>query len=656
MAEDLTDKLRKFKLSEKEEKGLEISNVDIEEGMKECQLSLLGKIYGEKKANYNGLKATLNNIWVTKNQFFIKNIGPNLFQFTFQSKEDKERILQGKSWTFDGQYILLKDWKPENQEFLEEDEKVKIWVQIHDLPLHWITKDLGLKKGGIIGRVVDVLVPSAESSNGHILKVQVELNLREPIPRGTKIRLGAENRWVSFRYENLQSFCFYCGLVGHIDKNCLAKKNDLARNVLNLGQFGEWLRGGPTYFSESKSYRSSASGDLSEKDSKKSPSQGTDDEGPQEREGGTPWIGNFPQSEQTRDRDVGGMVETPAKGKEIRITPDPLPSAENHTTLKLVESDTQLVEVDVQPVPSINRDISKRKKPIVRKLRVPVPNESASMEVDRDKTPGESDRVRLVLSKRPLEDFSNPLGHAKNMANNKKLKKGVSNHWEEWCRWRDLLHKAYLDEEFHWKQKSRIQWLQEGDKNTKLFHASVQQRRVTGSMDNIVNKWGRRCENEQELVGELECEIQVVQRAKADWWEYSVKEKPIAVLFNLGVPEECFSPRVGQWSFTVSALNSSQNHLLLNCKVEKDGVQTHTLSERHWFEGCEEGKWLYAIRWMMMIALHNGWTTCCFKLKNKALVKKLAEEKEFDLCCNSIAYDVYEFVASFSSCLFAFCM
>lgn len=37
---------------------------------------------------------------------------------------------------------------------------------------------------------------------------------------------------------------------------------------------------------------------------------------------------------------------------------------------------------------------------------------------------------------------------------------------------------AFREEELYWKQKSRVLWLKDGDKNTKFFHALTKQRRA----------------------------------------------------------------------------------------------------------------------------------------------------------------------------------
>ncbi|CAA0840771.1 Unknown protein [Striga hermonthica] len=242
MDQDLASRFQKSKLSDREEGGISITEEDIHLGKRECELSLLGKIYGCKKANVMGLKTILQNIWHTQWPFQTRNLGDNKFQFVFQSEEDKKKILEGKVWSFDGQYLLLKEWNPDTRGFPEDGDKVQLWVQIMNLPLHWVSEETGIKIGKLFEKVLDVRIPETGEMGGRLIKILVEMNLKEPIIRGTRINLGTETKWITFRYENLQTFCYYCGLIGHADLNCEKKKEDVRCMKLNSGQYGEWLR------------------------------------------------------------------------------------------------------------------------------------------------------------------------------------------------------------------------------------------------------------------------------------------------------------------------------------------------------------------------------------------------------------------------------
>ncbi|XXG54348.1 hypothetical protein AAC387_Pa03g2254 [Persea americana] len=57
--------------------------------------------------------------------------------------------------------------------------------------------------------------------------------------------------------------------------------------------------------------------------------------------------------------------------------------------------------------------------------------------------------------------------------------------------WNDLmsaklgLHEALKAQEIHWKQRSQIKWLKEGNQNTKLFHQSAKARSSFNSINHI---------------------------------------------------------------------------------------------------------------------------------------------------------------------------
>lgn len=77
------ERLRRFQLSTEEVVGIEIEEVDVVDSKEECSRSLVGKIYGDKRVNFVGLRNTMLVIWPTKEPFKVRELGVNLFQFVF---------------------------------------------------------------------------------------------------------------------------------------------------------------------------------------------------------------------------------------------------------------------------------------------------------------------------------------------------------------------------------------------------------------------------------------------------------------------------------------------------------------------------------------------------------------------------------------------
>lgn len=47
---------------------------------------------------------------------------------------------------------------------------------------------------------------------------------------------------MEFQYEQIASFCYYCGKICHSEKHCQERKCDKLTDCCQEGQYGEWLK------------------------------------------------------------------------------------------------------------------------------------------------------------------------------------------------------------------------------------------------------------------------------------------------------------------------------------------------------------------------------------------------------------------------------
>ncbi|KAH7848735.1 hypothetical protein Vadar_006974 [Vaccinium darrowii] len=156
-------------LSEEEQSEISLIDDDIKASEEECRTSLFGRVVSQKPANLGGLKSTMELIWGSPKNF-------------------------------------------------------KIW----GLPIHFISKAVGLKVGAKLGHVDDVSVPETGSKEGRYVRVRILLDITQPLRRGFMVKLAdSPPFWAEFRYERLPIFCHYCGLVGHDLLNCITRFFDV---------------------------------------------------------------------------------------------------------------------------------------------------------------------------------------------------------------------------------------------------------------------------------------------------------------------------------------------------------------------------------------------------------------------------------------------
>lgn len=201
MAEEMVNRFSKFQLLEKEDEGIQLNKVDIAQSAEECNRSLLGKVWGKKAANFTGLKSTLNQLWCQNGDLKVIELGFNYYQFVFSDSGEKERVLARKPWYFDNQIIVLHKWQPKMRSDDPSFSLSQMWVQVKGLPSRWSSKEVGWKLGKLFSTCLNVIYMENGSRDGKILKILVEVNLGQPLLRGTKIKMDSEVEWAEFKYE-----------------------------------------------------------------------------------------------------------------------------------------------------------------------------------------------------------------------------------------------------------------------------------------------------------------------------------------------------------------------------------------------------------------------------------------------------------------------
>ena len=103
----------------------------------------------------------MQQVWRTLRQVKIEKLGDNVFMFKFGSKVDKRGIMVGGPWHFDRALIVLTEPAGIRDIKKQDFSHVSFWVQIHDVPIMCMSKEMVAELGKVIGKVEEVETDAA---------------------------------------------------------------------------------------------------------------------------------------------------------------------------------------------------------------------------------------------------------------------------------------------------------------------------------------------------------------------------------------------------------------------------------------------------------------------------------------------------------------
>ena len=220
--EEVLGKWNSLSITEDEDGILGVSDEIVEKGREVQQFSLLAKLLTRRPFNREAFKRTMTQLWRVEGRLSIRVIESDVFLFSFEKSREGRRILEMEPWHFDNALVLLKEVKNADRVCWDDWHFSKFWVQVFNLPLSGMIRDVGIIIGKGMGDCLQVVADESGRCIGQYMRLRVCLDTSKPLRRGARVRLGLEGGvvWVDFKYERLPEFCFICGILGHCVRDC----------------------------------------------------------------------------------------------------------------------------------------------------------------------------------------------------------------------------------------------------------------------------------------------------------------------------------------------------------------------------------------------------------------------------------------------------
>ncbi|RYR56981.1 hypothetical protein Ahy_A05g022721 isoform B [Arachis hypogaea] len=161
----------------------------------------------------------------------VTEIGSKKILFSFKDRKKGLQILQNGPWNVRGNLINLRLWTEGESVFEVNHDFMEFWVQVHRIPVDYMSKETTIHIGNMLGVVAEVEDPKVDGVlRRPFLRIRVGINISKALPTGFWLaREKSSNLWVYFQYKRLPDcYCYNCGIIGHEKKSC---KNPTAMAV-----------------------------------------------------------------------------------------------------------------------------------------------------------------------------------------------------------------------------------------------------------------------------------------------------------------------------------------------------------------------------------------------------------------------------------------
>ncbi|WOL07608.1 hypothetical protein Cni_G16352 [Canna indica] len=163
------------------------------------------------------------SIWSMYNISNVIDLENGFFLFRFPSEVDAIKVLTNDPWAFRGDLINFRPWKPDFKALTEEISYALVWIQFPDLPMEYWQNSSLFKIASTVGKPIKVEENSFSWQRGKFVCICVELDFSKPLKQGSWIGHPGNGLFQAIWYERLLVFCFKCGIIGHLAKDCNVK-------------------------------------------------------------------------------------------------------------------------------------------------------------------------------------------------------------------------------------------------------------------------------------------------------------------------------------------------------------------------------------------------------------------------------------------------
>jgi hypothetical protein len=196
--------------------------------MKPHQLTV-GRYITTQVYSARGLFEHLKQVWHLRGAIEEKAFANNRYLIQFKREGDYNHVLKGGPWTYKNYPMLVMAYDGQTSVANTPLNMMPTWVRILDLPISLMNEEWARE---VTNKQLGDFKAVAKDNKGRIwgefLRIRMEHDVTKPIRRWVKVQNGKTKELLRYdvKYERLPNFCFYCGIVGHVERGCMLPEEE----------------------------------------------------------------------------------------------------------------------------------------------------------------------------------------------------------------------------------------------------------------------------------------------------------------------------------------------------------------------------------------------------------------------------------------------
>ncbi|KAH1065445.1 hypothetical protein J1N35_030432 [Gossypium stocksii] len=181
----MEEELANLSLLDEEEEAIHEEGVVLENSIQFC---LVGRALTDSVVHFPSLHNTMADLWHPIGGICITDLGNKRYLFQFFHEVDIQRVISGTPWFFNNHLLVLEKIQEGENPLLVPLIHMEFWVQVHDLPIGWMSESLAKQFGDFLGKFIDYDTIKSFSGHHSYMRIRVCLDVTTPLKRRRSFR------------------------------------------------------------------------------------------------------------------------------------------------------------------------------------------------------------------------------------------------------------------------------------------------------------------------------------------------------------------------------------------------------------------------------------------------------------------------------------